>query len=141
MDNARCPFEKAILSAHGNCQKSTRFSIAEQMGVECVSDIARNNCLIFLGLMRDRARFALKVTSTAGDLPFGKEMKVMIGGLLGLQRLLTAESEEGVDKIADIYALVAQAQAVYSNLESLPYPEIMKSITAFKNKRRGSIPL
>ena len=75
MDNARCPFEKVILGTHGNCQKSTRFSMAQQMGVACISDIARNNCLIFLGLMRDRARFALKVTSTAGDLPFGKEMR------------------------------------------------------------------
>ena len=140
MDNARCPFEKVILGTHGNCQKSTRFSMAQQMGVACVSDIARNNCLIFLGLMRDRARFALKVTSTAGDLPFGKEMKVMVGGLLGLQRLLIAKGEHDVNKVEDIHALVAQAQAVYGGLESLPYPEIMQSIAAFKTKRRGSLP-
>ncbi|MCR4300801.1 MAG: hypothetical protein NUV51_04255 [Sulfuricaulis sp.] len=58
--------------------------MAERMGVNCRSDIARNNCITLLALMRDRARFALKVTDTSDHLPFGKEIKVMIGGLIGL---------------------------------------------------------
>ncbi len=90
MENAaRCPFEKAILSAQCSCEMADRFSVAEQMGVECRSDLARNNCATLLGLMRECARFALKVTDTSDSLPFGKEMKVMIGGLIGLQRLMT----------------------------------------------------
>ncbi len=91
MDNARCPFEKAILGAQCACEMATRFSVAEQMGVECRSDIARNNCAMLLGFMRERARFALKVTDTSVSLPFGKEMKVMLGGLIGLQRQMTPD--------------------------------------------------
>lgn len=139
MDNARCPFEKAILSAACACEKSTRFSIAEQMGVECISDLARNNCTVLLALMRERARFALKVTDTSASLPFGKEMKTMIGGLVGLQRLVTAE-EGDANTVSNIHALVNRAQAVYGSLASLPYQEIVKSITAFQNRRRGSMP-
>ena len=137
MDNARCPFEKAILSVQCACELATRFSIAEQTGVECQSDIARNNCVTLLSLMRDRARFALKITNTAGTLSFGKDMKMMIGGLLGLQRQITPEP--GVDRIPNIHALVQQAQSVYGSLLNLPYQEIIKSITTFQGKRRGSL--
>ena len=136
MDNARCPFEKAILSVQCDCELATRFSIAEQMGVECRSDIARNNCATLLVYLRERARFALKVTDTSAGLPFGKEMKVMLGGLIGLQRQMAPQ--EGVARVQNIHALVQQAQAAYGSLDALPYQEIVKSIAAFQAKRRGN---
>jgi len=139
MDNARCPFEKAILSAQCACELAARFSVAEHVGVECRSDIARNNCTVLLALMRERARFTLKVTGTAASLPFGKEMKVMMGGLFGLQLVLSAGPEEG-GGIQNIHALVQQAQSRYGSLQALPYREIVKSITAFQSRRRGSVP-
>jgi len=133
MDHGRCPFEKAILSAQCACELATRFSVAEQTGVNCRSDIARNHCTTLLALMR--ARFALKVMDTSDPLPFGKEMKVMIGGLVGLQRLILTEQD--ATRVNNIHALVQQAQEKYTSLESLPYQEIVKSITAFQGKRRG----
>jgi hypothetical protein len=138
MDNARCPFEKAILSAQCACEMATRFSVAEQMGVECRSDIARNNCATLLVFMRERARFVLKVTDTSAGLPFGKEMKVMFGGLTGLQRQMATE-EGAAARVQNIHALVQQAQAAYGSLEALPYQEIVKSIAAFQGKRRGNV--
>ena len=138
MDNARCPFEKAILSVQCDCELATRFSIAEQMGVECRSDIARNNCATLLVFMRERARFALKVMDTSAGLPFGKEMKVMLGGLIGLQRQMATE-EGAADRVQNIHALVQQAQAAYGSLDALPYQEIVKSIAAFQGKRRGNV--
>ncbi|GAB4508029.1 MAG: hypothetical protein Tsb0026_05770 [Sulfuricaulis sp.] len=138
MDHGRCPYEKAILSAQCACELATRFSVAEQTGVNCRSDIARTNCTTLLALMRGRARFALKVTDTSDSLPFGKEMKVMIGGLIGLQRLILMEQD--ITRVSNIHALVQQAQEKYSSLESLPYQEIVKSITAFQGKRRRHVP-
>ena len=138
MDNARCPFEKAILSVQCACEMATRFSIAEQMGVECRSDIARNNCATLLVFMRERARFALKVTDTSAGLPFGKEMKVMLGGLIGLQRQMATEAVAAAG-VQNIHALVQQAQAAYGSLDALPYQEIVKSIAAFQGKRRGNV--
>jgi len=138
MDNARCPFEKAILGAQCACEMATRFSVAEQMGVECRSDIARNNCATLLAFMRERARFVLKVTDTSAGLPFGKEMKVMLGGLIGLQRQLATEEGAAVARVQNIHALVQQAQAAYGSLDALPYQEIVKSIAAFQGKRRGN---
>ncbi len=138
MDNARCPFEKAILGTQCACEMAARFSVAEQMGVECRSDIARNNCAMLLAFMRERARFALKVTDTSTALPFGKEMKVMLGGLIGLQRQMATE-EGAAARVQNIHALVQQAQAAYGSLDALPYQEIVKSIAAFQGKRRGSV--
>ena len=135
MDHGRCPFEKAILSAQCACELASRFSVAEQMGVNCRNTIARNNCITLLALMRERARFALKVTDTSDSLPFGKEMKVMIGGLIGLQGLLT--TEHGANRVSNIHALVREAQEKYGSLESLPYQEVVRSITAFQARRRG----
>jgi hypothetical protein len=137
MDNARCPFEKAILGTQCACEMASHFSVAEQMGVECRSDIARNNCATLLAFMRERARFALKVTDTSAGLPFGKEMKVMLGGLIGLQRQM-ATGEGAAVRVQNIHALVQQAQAAYGSLDALPYQEIVKSIAAFQGKRRGN---
>jgi hypothetical protein len=137
MDNARCPFEKAILGTQCACEMASRFSVAEQMGVECRSDIARNNCATLLAFMRERSRFALKVTDTSAGLPFGKEMKVMLGGLIGLQRQM-ATGEVAAVRVQNIHALVQQAQAAYGSLDALPYQEIVKSIAAFQGKRRGN---
>lgn len=130
----RCPYEKAILSAQCACKMATRFSVAEQMGVNCRSHLARNNCITLLALMRSRARFALKVTDTSHNLPFGKEMKVMIGGLTGLQGLIETSSDP---EVHNIHALVQLAQQKYGSLDSIPYHEIVKSITAFQSRRRG----
>lgn len=133
---ARCPFEKAILSAQCACELADPFSVAEQTGVNCRSDIARTNCTTLLALMRERARFALKVTDTSANLPFGKEMKVMVGGLIGLQGQLVA----GPGRVENIHALVQLVQARYGSLEALPYQELVKAITAFQPRRRGQTP-
>jgi hypothetical protein len=138
MDNARCPFEKAILSVQCDCEMATRYSIAEQMGVECRSDIARNNCATLLVYLRERARFVLKVTDTSAGLPFGKEMKVMLGGLIGLQRQMATEEGAAAARVQNIHALVQQAQAAYGSLDALPYQEIVRTIAAYHGKRRGN---
>ncbi len=138
MDHARCPFEKVILGAYAGCAKARRFAIAERMGVECTSDIALNNCLTLIKLVRENARFALKVTDTTERLPFGKEMKVMVGGLAGLEAVLHPGSQKqpGQPEIRDIHGLVQQAQTAFGSLTALPYPAMMKSVAAFQLRKR-----
>ncbi len=138
MNSARCPFEKVILGAYAGCEKAQRFAIAERLGVVCTSDIALNNCLTLLKLMRERSRFALKVTDTSEPMPFGKEMKIMAGGLAGLETVVHGHMEKspGQPEIKDIHGLVQEAQTVFGSLTALPYPEIMKSVAAFQLRRR-----
>jgi hypothetical protein len=133
-DNPRCPFEKLILSARCDCEMAARYAIAEQLGVACRSGLACNNCTTLLGFMRENARFALKMKDSSGGLAFGKEMKIMNGGLTGLQQLL-GDCPDG--RVRNIHALVQQAQTVYGSLGSIPYREIVKSIAAYQIKRRA----
>lgn len=134
-DYPRCPFEKAILSTRCGCELALRTAIGERVGVHCRSDIARNNCSMLQQLLRQKSRFALKVTDTAERMPFGKEMKVMLGGLEGLAQAL---NETGVIAPGEnIHALVAQAQQHFGGLTSLPYDRIIRSITACQVRRRG----
>ena len=86
----------------------------------------------------ERARFALRVTDTSANLPFGKEMKVMVGGLIGLQGQLVTGAGSG--QVDNIHALIQQAQARYGSLEALPYQELVKAITAFQPRRRAPVP-
>src|SRR3989344_4548257 len=122
MDHARCPFEKGILGAYAGCEKAQRFFIAERMGVKCTSDIALNNCLTLIKLVRQNARFALKVTDTAERLPFGKEMKIMTGGLAGLESVVHGQAQKSPEQpeIRDIHGLVQQAQTQFGSLTALP---------------------
>lgn len=108
----RCPFEKAILSATCECEQAGRYSEAEHLGVSCQSSLAWLNCRTLLELIREHSRFALKVTDTSAALPFGKDMKVMIGGLLGLQRAMAGDES----RVSNIYALVVAAQEHFGGL-------------------------
>ena len=97
-----------------------------------------NNCQTLIKLVRENARFALKVTDTSERLPFGKEMKIMAGGLAGLKSVIRrqVEKQPGQPDIRDIHDLVQEAQATFGSLTALPYPEIMKSVAAFRLRKR-----
>jgi hypothetical protein len=133
MPDARCPFEKPILSAQCGCENATRNVVAERMTVGCRSPVAHNNCQLLLEMLKERSRFALKVTDTWQELPFGKQMRVMVGGLTGLQRVLHSDATSRVD---NVHALVCEAQERFGTLESLPFDEIVRFVTAFQPKRR-----
>jgi len=139
MDHARCPFEKVILGAHAGCAVAQRFAIAERMGVECTSDLALNNCRTLIRLLRENSRFALKVTDTTAPMAFGKEMKVLAGGLTGLHAALhgPVAKPPGQPAVRDIHGLIREAQEKFASLTALPYPEIMQSVVAFQLRKRG----
>lgn len=149
-----CPFEKVILAGRCGCAHAERYAVGERLGVVCISPVAHHNCRTLLALLRDRARFALKAPSAAVPWPFGKEMRVMLGGLAGLKRLLASEKECGQEAglapprtqqepdIENIHALVRRAQEAYGALEALPFRELVRSIARRRPRhcRQGDPP-
>ncbi len=89
MDVATCPFEKAILSVRCTCELSTRRVVAERMNAGCRDVAAARQCRTLLALLHERARFAVKADGPVESLPFGKKMKLMVGGLTGLQAAIS----------------------------------------------------
>jgi len=130
----RCAFEKAILSHRCACELSTRFYLADREGIACDSAAAYRRCAQLITLLRENARFALKITTLEDELPHAKEIKVQNGGLLGLQKLLRPDLD--TDRIIDIFALTVLGEGTYGTLEQFPFKEIVKSIVAFEGRRR-----
>jgi hypothetical protein len=89
--------------------------------------------------LRENARFALGVTATAGRLTFGKELKILYGGLAGLQELVSTGTLVS-DRVSDIHALVAGALRQYGTLQDIPYQHIVKNISAYRPARRARPP-
>lgn len=131
-----CPFEKPILSGQCACTHAERASVGEQMRIGCRSALACANCRTTLAFLRERCRFVLKIADLQAPIPFGKEMRLMIGGLLGLQRLLQDDSQDEAH-VSDIHALINRAKARYGALAQLPYEAIVRSISAYQPRRRS----
>jgi hypothetical protein len=132
-----CPFERAILSARCRCELSQRIFIAEREAVACKDGGARDRCKQLLALLRDNARFALQLTHIDGPLPHGKEIKVQVGGMLGLQAVMHP-GRASVGEVTNISELVLQAQEHFGALGNLPYQEIVKRVVSYSHRRKKS---
>jgi hypothetical protein len=127
-----CAFEKSVLINQCNCSKAERFCIAEREGVHCLSEEGQARCLDALSILRDHATFALREL-TEGKLPHGKAMRVQIGGMRGLNKLLNGNDTQAPDVDAILQAAIQR----WGSLEQLPFSEIMPSIAAYKGKTRA----
>lgn len=135
VNERRCVFEKAINARRCSCNKSQRFNLADREGVSCTGESSCNRCKQLLELLRNNASFALQMTSVPGPLPHAKEVKVQIGGMLGIQKLLQPEMSDD-DQVHDINGLAETAVQQFGSLENLPYSEIVKSIVTFEGRLR-----
>lgn len=143
MTDLPCPFEKAVLSTRCYCENSTRYYIGEREHAGCNSDTSCTNCRFLLEALRENSMFVLKIKTTATeDIPHAKQMRIQIGGLLGLQELITghgAEDEKNkIEMVGNIHQLVVQAMERYGSLNELPFNEIVKSVSAYQGRRKGN---
>jgi len=125
-----CAFEKPILGAQCQCSLSARSALGEALRVRCQSEVASARCFHLRDLLRDKARFVLKVTDTRGKMPFGKELRVMLGGLAGLVEVLAMP-----DGMRDIDALVRRALEKYGTLDRLPFERVVRRIASTPSRR------
>ncbi|MBT8448911.1 MAG: hypothetical protein KJO69_04430, partial [Gammaproteobacteria bacterium] len=137
-----CVFEKSILQRFANCQSANKHLLAEREAINCDSHNCHNQCLSLHKELRSQARFSLNQTSPAEPLPHNKELRLQVGGLVGLKLLLSGadaatikshldaqkryESEQRA--ILDIAELIASAIEKYGAVEKLPYQELVRAI-------------
>jgi len=135
VNRRRCVFEKAINARRCTCGQAARFCLADREGVACNSESGNRSCIGFLDLMRRKARFSLQLTSATGPLPHNKEIRVQVGGLLGLQKLLVPE-RAARETVEDIHGLVTRGIREYRQLDAFPYERLMQSIAGFQGRRK-----
>lgn len=132
LNDLPCPFEKSILSNQCACENCQRLNIAERHAARCCSEPAQKNCKNFLMLLRENAKFALKLTTIPGPLTHAKEMKVQAGGLQGLQQLLHDDPQKRT--VENIFGLLLTAQQRYAQLNRLPFDQIVPFIASFEGR-------
>jgi hypothetical protein len=140
LSQRRCVFEKAITSRRCSCRQSARFHLADREGVACNSDAGNALCIALLDTMRRNARFSLQITHADRPLPHAKEIRVQIGGLLGLQKLLHPHLTQA-DSVQDINGLTTEAIDRYRRIENLPYELIVQTLASFEGRRKRTRPL
>jgi len=133
-----CVMERAILTNQCGCSQAERFCIAEREGVTCLSSEGHERCAEFVSILREQARFALKAATgeQPNALPYGKAMRVQVGGLRGLQAVLNPDDDQLQEKVMDADALIRVAIRVYGSLMALPFKDIMPHIAAYRGKTR-----
>lgn len=117
-----CPFEKTILTRCAACSLVEKHCIAEREIVTCSQADALRSCVAFRNALRHNFTFALGKLHIDGPLPHAQEMRLQCGGLRGLQIALDGGSE-----VADVAALLTQAQEQFGDIVNLPYVQIVQA--------------
>ncbi len=134
----RCIFEKAITNRRCDCALKRRFILATREGIACQSEPELKRCTAVLNSIRNNARFSLKVITIDGPMPHNKELQVQAGGMLALQTLLSEtpdkELKTGQNTVLNIHATMQKALEKYSDIEQLPYGEIVKGIVKYVSR-------
>jgi len=137
LNQCPCPFEKAILSSRCGCEKCQRLNIAEREAVNCLLPIAQANCVKLLNYLQQNAQFALKHPQANSPLPHLKAMKLQCGSLLGLQSMLSVESNSvtqhrDTNQVENIYQLITQMIDQFEQIENIPLQDLMKFIAHYQ---------
>ena len=133
IDALHCPFAKALLGGHGDCRHAQRHYLAERIGIGCRDAAHQAVCSAFIDGLRRDARFALATTHASGGLPHGLAMKLQVGGLRGLHRLLEREAVEG--PVTDVVGLFVGVIERYGSLDGVPMTAIVQEVSHFIPRR------
>jgi len=125
-----CVFSKALLARAAVCERAQRRSVGEREVLECGSQVAHTNCSALAALMRERARFALRLPPVGQLLIHVQAMRLQCGGLRGLQQALQAGTPP------DVHAMVLEGRSRHGSLTALPWDTIVDAMRAWTPRRR-----
>ena len=125
-----CPFSKALIGDWCTCPYAI---IAERCSGKMVCGREEDyleSCIGLSELLKDKSRFVLSVNSD-DELTHAQLMKVRIGGLLGMQRVLQGATE----KLPEVRDVIDLAESRYATVTQFPFNEIMPDIRQFNHRK------
>lgn len=125
-----CVFAKALLARTVVCERAERRAVAERLLVECASPVARTNCGTLAALMRERARFAMRLPPAGRPLIHIQALRLQCGGLKALQQVLGSAEP-------DVHRMVGIAHERHGSLTELPWEALVAQLVAWQAPRRG----
>lgn len=134
MDEGLCPFGRAVLAGEAGCTLARRRPRGEHEAILCASEPARIHCLSLFTLLRERARFALKLPAGDVPIPHVQMMRLQCGGA---QAIAAAMGEPAP---RDLHELVAEARTRWGSVGDGPFGEMIASLVAWQPRRRAAPP-
>jgi len=125
-----CVFGKALLARAAECECAARRSVGERALVECDSPVARTNCETLAALLRERARFPLRLPPEGRPLMHVQALRLQCGGLAALHGVLDAQEP-------DVHRMVALAQQRHGSLTDLPWARLVQTLAGWRPPRRA----
>ena len=127
---AACVFAKALLARSATCELAQRRALAERELVECRSPVAHTNCGLLAALLRERARFALRLPPIGQPLMHVQALRLQCGGVNALQQVLGCAER-------DVHRMVGVAHERHGSLTELPWAPLVAALAAWQPPRRG----
>lgn len=127
-----CPFSQLILSNRCGCQFSAKNCIAEKEFGVCLNQSAAKNCQNLWQNLKQNSDFVLD-SHHQSFLSTSQQNKIKMGGLLGLQTILTQVS---ADKIDDIFTLTELIKQKYQTFDKIPFSQLMPKIAQFNFRQK-----
>jgi hypothetical protein len=130
-------FEKALTNNQLKCPLANHFCLADREGYSCTSEESSKDCDKLLQKLREKSAFVLKSRDIDSPLPHNMEIRVQVGGITGLARLIMTEGESQTKPLLDdINGIIKQVVNQFGPLDDLPYSEIIQSVVQFQGRRR-----
>jgi hypothetical protein len=131
-----CVFEKALTNHRLKCPLSNHFCLADREGYSCESYESSVKCNKLLQKLRKNSAFALKIRDIDNPLPHNMEIRVQVGGVTGLARLINETIEvEPLSLLDDVHGILNQVIEQFGSLDKLPYSEIIQSVVQFQGRQ------
>jgi hypothetical protein len=125
-----CAFAKALLAGEAACALAQRHDLGERAGIGCASPVALTNCSTLAALLRERARFALRLPAQDRPITHLQALRLQSGGVAAIRQALGAPA-------ADVHDLVALGQARHGSLTGLPWESIVRALAGWQPRRRS----
>ncbi len=127
-----CAFAKAVLNAQFGCHCSLRIWLADRESASCTCPSRQTDCVTALQILRLEAAPLLGANPTLQHFPHNLEVRLQVGGLVGIQTALLPTAGPSV---SDITGLLQQARQQWGAWEHWPYLDILKAILQQPGRR------
>ena len=136
MEPYKCAFSNTLITKQFGCEKGEQVTRRGGPDIACTSEEAHLRCVKLFQKMKAAALPAFGVEDDLLSMPHSVLVKIQLGGLLGLQRLLSSGAADSAE-VKNIHALVDQAVGQYESLDAVPCPALVEDMTSYKLRRRG----
>ncbi|MCW8933589.1 MAG: hypothetical protein OQK98_02585 [Gammaproteobacteria bacterium] len=133
MKKTLCPFSKPIIGSWCKCQYANLDERCAGKMTCLKSDQYLAGCYELVDVLKKQSCFILGISKPDQELTHMQLMKIRCGGLIGMQRVISAQP----DTIPDVLNVMQQAEIMYGNVLDFPFNEVVRDIKEFSHRKKS----